>query len=126
MSLNPHYEAVLADLEQMKADAEDGIRAIRRLMARSGSSAPAVLPSVAPPLSGSLTTRMVAFLGSQQGKSFRAEEIAMALGDSNVNMKTLRGTLARLAKDKKIGKHGRGRYRCARNTANASTEAMAA
>ena len=35
MSINPHYDAVLADLQQMKEDAEDGIRAIKRLMSRT-------------------------------------------------------------------------------------------
>ena len=113
MSSNPHYDAVLADLQQMKEDAEDGIRAIKRLMSRSlGLSALPEAQSKA-----SLANRIVAFLGSQNGHSLRAEEISKALAP--VNMKTLRGTLARLAKQDKIGKHGRGKYRARRANATA-------
>jgi hypothetical protein len=108
MSNNPHYDAVLADLRQMKEDAQDGIRAIERLVSRaSASSSPT--ESIG---TGSIANRIVAFLESQNGRSVRTEEVLKAIGP--VNMKTLRGTLSRLASDKKIGKHGRGKYRAAR------------
>ena len=38
--MNEHYAAVLTDLEQMKEDAEDGIRAIKRLISRAASPPP--------------------------------------------------------------------------------------
>jgi hypothetical protein len=125
VSLNAHYEAVLADLRQMKADAEDGIRAILRLMSRSGvasSSAPSDNADVAG-AGSSLSNRIIGFLDSQQGRSCRAEDIAKAIGA--VNIKTMRATLFRLAKSGKIGRHGRGKYRCARKS-TANTEIMAA
>jgi predicted transcriptional regulator of viral defense system len=37
------------------------------------------------------------------------------------NIKTLRGVLCRLAKQGKIGKHGRGRYRSRRSTSGEGT-----
>ena len=120
MPLNEHYEAVLADLQQMKADAEDGIRAIKRLMSRSGTVGNRVLEtpvSFQREDSGSLPNRIVSYLDSRQGRSFRIGEIWEGTGKPNV--KTLRGALQRLARTGKIGKHGRGRYRAKREPANA-------
>ena len=117
MSANPHYDAVLADLQQMKEDAEDGIRAIKRLMSRSMGAG--IVPSVAP-TDASVANRIITFLAAQEGRSVRIDDLSKGLAP--VNMKTLRGTLARLAKEGKIGKHGRGKYRSARQ---ARTEAMA-
>lgn len=116
MSTNPHYDAVLADLQQMKEDAEDGIRAIKRLMSRSmgTSGGPSEVPG-----NTSIANRIVVFLEAQHGRSVRTEEVSKALAP--VNMKTLRGTLSRLASEKKIGKHGRGKYRAARRIREEST-----
>lgn len=110
MSNNPHYDAVLADLRQMKEDAQDGIRAIERLISRA--SANSVTKPIEGAATGSVANRVIAFLESQNGRAVRTDEVFKAVGP--VNMKTLRGTLARLAADKKIGKHGRGKYRAAR------------
>jgi hypothetical protein len=116
VSINPHYDAVLADLQQMKEDAEDGIRAIKRLISRTGSAAVV-------PIEGTGTTsvanRIIAFLEAQNGRSVRTEDVFKAL--TPVNIKTLRGTLSRLATDKKIGKHGRGKYRAARRAREESS-----
>jgi hypothetical protein len=109
VSINPHYDAVLADLQQMKEDAEDGIRAIKRLMSRTIGGG--IIPVEAAG-SGSVANRIIAFLEAQNGRSVRTEDVSKAL--SPVNLKTLRGTLARLASNGKIGKHGRGKYRAAR------------
>jgi hypothetical protein len=98
----------LADLQQMKEDAEDGIRAMKRLMSRTTSAG--VVPVEA--AGGSIANRIVLFLEGQNGRSVRTDEVRKAIAP--VNMKTLRGTLSRLAKDGKIGKHGRGKYRAAR------------
>jgi hypothetical protein len=116
MSNNPHYDAVLADLRQMKEDAQDGIRAIERLISRASVNS---APKPAGGVPGSVANRVIAFLESQNGRAVRTEEIYKALAP--VNMKTLRGTLSRLATDKKIGKHGRGKYRAARRTREEST-----
>ena len=70
----------------------------------------------------SLTNRIIGFLESQNGKSFRADDILKAIGSDN--MKTIRATLFRLAKSGKIGRHGRGKYRSARRSLN--PDAMAA
>jgi hypothetical protein len=125
--MNDHYAAVLADLEQMKVDAEHGIQAIKRLIARAADTT-AVSQIATRRDNATLTKRVIDFVESQQGKSCRAEEIREALGGSAVNMRTLRGTLARLAKDKKIGKYGWGRYRAARSNLNtpAAVDATAA
>jgi len=132
--MNEHYKAVLADLEQMKADAEDGIRAIKRLMSRDVDQHKSA--AVPPPVSekttkgrqssdSSLPNKIIAFLEAHHGKSYAAQDIAEGLG-GGVNMKTLRGTLARLAGERRIGKHGRGRYRSSRHAATTVTETIAA
>lgn len=107
VSLNSQYQAVLADLQQMKADAEDGIRAIKRLLSRSAAVSPVATET--PDNAGSLPNRVVTFLESRQGRSFKIGEVAQSFPGENI--KTLRGVLARLYKEEKIGKHGRGRYR---------------
>jgi hypothetical protein len=109
VSVNPHYDAVLTDLQQMKEDAEDGIRAIKRLMSRAAGAG---ISPTQPPPGTSVANQIVAFLEAQNGRSLRIEEIAKALLPANI--KTVRGALARLAKQQKIGKHGRGKYRAAR------------
>jgi hypothetical protein len=132
MTLNEHYEAVLADLQQMKADAEDGIRAIKRLMTRPAGSVGTQVtkPSanVQPedngtPQNPSLPNQIIAFLEGRQGRNFRAKDIWEGLGKPNI--KTLRGALQRLSTSEKIGKHGRGRFR-ARRVATTSEAAAGA
>jgi hypothetical protein len=124
MTLNEHYEAVLADLQQMKADAEDGIRAIKRLMTRPAGSVGTQVTepssSVQPednggPQNPSLPNQIITFLESRQGRNFRASDIWEGIGKPN--MKTLRGALQRLSKAERIGKHGRGRFRARRQAA---------
>ena len=135
VSINLHYEAVLADLEQMKTDAEDGIRAINRLLSRTSpgaSNATRPVPGVRPSDSSlrspnndepSIPTRIVEFMFAHRG-SVNAEEIAQALG--NVNLKTVRGALARLYKYKKIMRVGRGKYRTASRGTGADPSAIVA
>ena len=137
--MNEHYQAVLADLKQMKADAEFGIAAIERLMSRTAPEPATVEPRTAfkpmpAPEPGhdtgeeidwgdgqirpiknvsanadSVAFRVVHFLNENPGKTFDAEEIAKAVNADNI--KSLRGALSRLFKDKKIGRYGRGKYR---------------
>jgi hypothetical protein len=109
VSNNPHYDVVLADLQQMKEDAEDGIRAIKRLISRTSVASTVPVESTGTP---SIANRIIAFLEAQNGRSVKTAEVQTFLAP--VNMKTLRGTLSRLANEKKIGKHGRGKYRAAR------------
>jgi hypothetical protein len=109
VSINPHYDAVLADLRQMKEDAEDGIRAIERLISRTNNTPVVPIEGTG---AGSVANRVIAFLEAQNGRSVRTDDIYKGLAP--VNIKTLRGTLSRLVGDKKIGKHGRGKYRAAR------------
>jgi hypothetical protein len=115
VSLNPHYDAVLADLQQMKEDAEDGIRAIKRLISRGGGAPPLAVPAEGT----SIANRVVTFLEGQNGRSVKTDEVVKALAP--VNIKTVRGALHRLAKDGKIGKHGRGKYRAARRAREEAT-----
>jgi hypothetical protein len=116
VSLNPHYDAVLADLQQMKEDAEDGIRAIKRLISRTGGSG---VPLAVAAEGTSVANRVFQFLEAQNGRSVKTDEVVKALAP--VNIKTVRGALHRLAKDGKIGKHGRGKYRAARRVREEAT-----
>jgi hypothetical protein len=110
-----NYDEVLADLRQMKADAEAGITAIERLMARGHAP-------VAPPKrtvhgdttenDASYPQEVSRFLGSQPTKSFTIGEIAANIGAENVQ--SLRGALGRMVKRGQAGKQGRGRYRAPR------------
>lgn len=120
--------ATVADLRSMKEEIETGIRAIEMLISRQRNTAVSNLSSTrseAPPTTmssaqGSVPSRIIRFLEETPNKSYRAEEIAEAIGEAS-NIKTVRGALARMAKDGKIGKHGRGRYR-AKRTLSSSTE----
>jgi hypothetical protein len=123
VSKNEHYLIVLEDLKKMKAEAEAGIRAIERLIARSPGDEPKSTPTESGERENgpvcderiateSVPTRIVQFLGSKPGRSFTAEEIAKALGP-HVNFRTVRGALFRLARGRfsKVVRAGRGRYR---------------
>lgn len=129
MPINAYYEIVLADLRQMKADAEAGIAAIERLLARTlatqALTAEPILPMVTSPTEGqsdaSVPQQVVRFLESQPGKYFTIADIVQGVGIEKVQ--TLRGALGRLLKAGKIGKHGRGRYRALRPKAQAEPEA---
>lgn len=129
--MNSHYEAVLADLRQTKADAEAGIRAIERLMARNAqasedeaTSAPAITAKAKAESNGtsnsgdpSVPTRILELLASQPNHSFSFGEILLGL--ATVNAKTLRGALARVANKGRIAKPSRGKYRAVRKPATA-------
>jgi hypothetical protein len=128
--MNAHYEEVLEDLRQMKADAEAGILAIERLMSRTQVTAPTVAePRITAnpvgPAEGhddaSVPQRVVQFLESQPGKSFTIADIVQGVGIEKVQ--TLRGALGRLVKSGKIGRHGRGRYRAPRPKTQPDSEA---
>jgi hypothetical protein len=114
-----HYEAVLADLKQMKADAEAGIAAIERLMARGEDSkvnvgtAPKAninngFQALADSMEMSVPQRIAEILGAQPGKSFTIAELVRETGVKNVQ--TLRGALGRMVMSGKAGKQGRGKY----------------
>ncbi len=112
-----NYDEVLADLRQMKADAEAGIAAIERLAPRTQVAAPVPVVAPAPPVLGlaedqggtSVPQRVVQLLEGQPKKAFSIAEIVQEIGVEKVQ--TLRGALGRLVKPPaKIGKHGRGRY----------------
>ena len=122
-----NYEEVLADLRQMKADAEAGITAIERLMARSsapgqnhqtvGAFVSYTTPGLPPqkkkqPYSDGIPERVNRFLQSQPGGSYSIMDIAKAIGATNIQ--TLRGALGRMVKSGKAGKQGRGLYRAPR------------
>jgi hypothetical protein len=55
-----HYLIVVKDLEAMKADAENGIKALRRLMSGgSGENEPAIAPRVSNGRAPGLTTTRI-------------------------------------------------------------------
>ena len=110
MNSTSHYEAVLADLEQMKADAEAGIRAITKLMSRVAPSRDTE-PAGESNEKKSIPTKILEFLAESPAKAFRAEEIEEAIKTGNI--KSLRGALARMVKEDgaKIKRAGRGRYK---------------
>jgi hypothetical protein len=115
MSVN--YNDVLADLRQVKADAEAGIAAIERLTARAQlpvGASPSVEPmhKAIPEGDASVPQQVARFLGSQPGKSFTIAEIILGTGAQNIP--TLRGALGRMVKRGQAGKQGRGRYRAPR------------
>jgi hypothetical protein len=115
MSVN--YEEVLADLRQVKADAEAGIAAIERLLARGqvpvGASAGVrPMPKTTPDNDASVPQQVARFLNSQPAKSFTIAEIIDGTGVRNIP--TLRGALGRMVANGKAGKQGRGRYRAPR------------
>ncbi|MGD0500047.1 MAG: hypothetical protein ABSC23_16605 [Bryobacteraceae bacterium] len=119
--MNEHYQAVLADLKQMKSEAEAGIRAIERLMARNPAGAGQIPrprresedeSDSTPAFVGSVPQRVLNFLNERQGQTFSIEEIGE--GAEVTETQTLRGALGRLYAQKKIGKYGRGRYRARR------------
>ena len=125
MPVNPHYEIVLADLEQMKKDAEDGIRAIKQLMARSGQvvadqEAEPAKP-VRPPQRNDMPEAMAksvvhntaalvrgAFT-KQPHRVFTVKDLASVLGLSDI--KTIGATVFRLTDRGFIKKVSRGHYR---------------
>jgi hypothetical protein len=125
--MNAHYEAVLADLKQMKADAEAGIAAIERLMTRGeggkvdvgrtsksgaedGSSSG--FHVLADAMEMSVPQRIGELLGAQPSKSFTIAELVEGTGVKNVQ--TLRGALIRMVALSKAVRTGRGRYRAPR------------
>ena len=126
MSVNPHYEAVLADLKRMKADAEAGIAAIERLMAKPTPVQDTAVQEIDPgpmtngvqpqkmvqPYSDSIPQRVNRFLASQPGGSYSVGDIAKAIGATNIQ--TQRGALIRMVASGKAMKHGRGLYRAPR------------
>jgi hypothetical protein len=113
----------------MKARAVDA--PIKRLISRGSEQQKISAPVIAEIQQqtgssiGNLTARIIGFLEANHGKSYRADDIFHGLG-GGINMKTLRCTLSRLAKDKRIGKHGRGRYRAAGNSNTVDSMAAAA
>ena len=120
-----NYDEVLADLRQMKADAEAGIAAIERLASRTPATAPIapVTPVVGIPGDqgdASIPQRILRFLEANPG-SWRIMNIADNTGVKNIQ--TLRGALGRLVNAGKVGKHGRGRYRAPRSKTQPESEA---
>lgn len=119
--MNAHYEAVLSDLRQMKADAEAGIQAIERLILRpkatglnegAGTSNPVrrnLFGEPGVPASPSAPQRILHFLTEHAGTSFTVQQIAKEGGIEQIG--TVRGAIGRLTKSGKISKQGRGRYR---------------
>jgi hypothetical protein len=119
--MNEHYAVVLADLKQMKADAEAGIVAIERLMARAGTPAnhkPHSPEPESPPHGQAdkqtedlgIPNRVLAFLRENPHGLFTTEAIHTGIG-TDVNLKTLRGALSRMALNTKIERVGRGKFR---------------
>ena len=118
--MNEHYLAVLADLEQMKADAENGITAIKRLLAKTDTVVTAHAKPHRKVADGSIQTLILEFLNRHPSKIHRPKEIANGIGVGAVA--NLRGPLSRLAGEKKIAQHGRGKY-SAPSKSNAETAA---
>jgi hypothetical protein len=117
VSINEHYAVVLADLQQMKTDAEAGIAAIQRLLTRGRTETAAIKPiKIVEPepltLPGdeiSIPSQVLAFLNANPSRSYTAMQIRTGIG-GDVNIKTLRGALSRLA-GKKIERQARGKFR---------------
>lgn len=115
-----NYDEVLADLRQMKADAEAGIAAIQRLASRTQIGVPVVTVAPATPAAGiaedqsstSVPRRIVQFLESHPQKGLAIADISQGAGVTSIP--TLRGALGRLVKAEKIARAGRGCYRAVR------------
>jgi len=112
--MNEHYLAVLADLEQLKADAEHGIRAIKRLLAKTNTVVTAHAKPRRKAADRSIQTLILEFLNRHPSKILRPREIATGIGIDGVA--NLRGPLSRLAGEKKIAQHGRGKYSASRRS----------
>lgn len=130
-----NYDEVLADLRQMKADAEAGITAIERLMARSGiapnpkverpgpvSATLSNIASLKPWNDTSVPQRVANFLNAQPTRSFTIAEIVEGTGVKKIQ--TLRGALGRMLKSNppKAAKQGRGHYRAPRPKSQTSEQ----
>jgi hypothetical protein len=122
--MNEHYKAVLADLKQMKQDAEAGITAIERLIARASEASPVSseetdlfddLDAPGVVITESVPQRVIRFLATRPGHPFTVDEIVK--GATVGSVPTLRGALGRMVKAGKISKQGRGRYRTPRTKA---------
>ena len=66
-------------------------------------------------VAGSLAHRIVDALGRESNRKFSVNEIAQAIGQHKPH--SMRSTLARLTKDKRITRPTRGRYRAAKEVA---------
>lgn len=77
--------------------------------AASGASALMVSSHGARTIPGSLASRIVDYVTSQNGKDVEVAQVAEALGVTNIN--SIRGTLQRLVTSKRIGRAGWGKYR---------------
>ena len=121
--MNEHYVAVLADLKQMKADAEAGIAAIERLVSRGGQTQFQFSPPIAQPIpvttisdaavvadEAGIPDRVLEIFTKDPGRVYDTERLAALLG--SVNIKTLRGALSRLSSgdNAKLKRLSRGKY----------------
>jgi hypothetical protein len=133
--MDDKYEAVLADLENKKAewqalaatalanadDAEAAIAALRSVIARSSGSSPGTPqpgPEVlAPDLDDSnyqsLPVRVLAFFSKNPHRVFTVQEIFEAVRPESLH--PLHGLVSRFVKEEKIVRVGRARYRAIRN-----------
>lgn len=110
MIMNEHYAAVLADLQQMKSDAENGIRALQRLMSRDSANGPHAIAPVrahgnGAELSGA-SRRVIEFLEANPATSYTLAEVARGIDQADLP----RATLARLAASGRISKAAPGRF----------------
>lgn len=117
--MNEHYATVLADLQRMKEDAEEvkrdaeaGIRAIQKLMTRAAGGQSAELPEFQNGIKASrpvsIPTKISAFLNQNPSRSCNIKEVSEAVGG---NLKTVRGALVRMESKGKIIRAGRGKYK---------------
>lgn len=97
------YEAVLTDLEQRRAELDEGIKALERMVSRFfGASVETV------PLMTNASSSVLRFLSARQGVSFSANEISGALGTFSIG--TVRGALWRLSGKRAIQRMKRGKF----------------
>jgi hypothetical protein len=123
--MNEHYEAVLDDLKQMKADAEAGIAAIERLMVKGKPTEKrsSLWDDDEPAQQGpGLPSKVLDFLNANPSKSFRFDEIVAGIQATNEH--SLRGALGRMVKVGRISKAGRGRFRARKPEASVTASAV--
>lgn len=105
-TMNAHYSAVLADLEMMKADAENGIIALRRLVARDSPVTPTA-PRTA--RRAPVSDAVIQFLDANRGEARTVAEIAAAIG--HAADESIRRTVNRLARTKRIARSAGSKFR---------------
>ncbi len=112
------YSAVLEDLKSRRDALNVAMSAIQAILDGSLSSSQntpsprphAVQDNLLQPREGNLAELVIAGLNKKRGHDFSIAEIANEIGLTG-DLKSLRGTLSRLTRERRIRKIARGKYR---------------